>query len=341
MTIEQLKAEYAAILALGKTENRSLAAAETAKLDTLKLEIEKLEREGAALAAANKRETENRSIAAAQETIKNGLGSMDKNTYLRSLAKGSQDVGNKEVLADVVRQFETESPIFAAHKNVQKRSTGNAFSFTKITSGGAGYAKTEGNAGTADTASAATIASVVFLTYSGQKITVTQEMIDDSAADIAQEVIVLGSAKATTKFDIDAVAALETYGTPADTAATTWALSDLVAAYFELPNRNRNTNVKYICAPATAAAIVNMLNATDAPKAAVIGLSADSIIVDDHVTAGHVLVCDPTLALAIGIKVPARIFVDEVSEGRVYEAQPRLAVALRDSTAISGRKLKA
>lgn len=343
--IEELQAEYKAVLEKAKTENRGLTADETKSLDTLKGEIEKLEtakaNDNAAKAELEKREEYLRSIAAAQQTIKDNLGNADKNTYLRSITKGSNDVGNKEIVNDVVRQFETQSPIFGAHQNIQRRSNGMAFSFTKVTKGGAGYVKTEGNAATEDTASAAVPVSVAFKTYSGQKVVITQEALDDFAADIAQEIITLGSGKATTKFDADAVAELESVdATPTETAATSWALTDITGAFFEIPNRNR-VGVKYICAPATAAKIVNMMKAEDAAACAVVGLTAENLIVDDNVTADVLIVANPTLALAIGMKEPVRVFTDEVSEGRAYEVQPRMAVKLRDSTAVALRKLKA
>lgn len=347
MTVDELKKQYTAILEAAKTEKRSLKETEIADLDRIKSEIEAATKQAANADAAAKqiadREAQLRSIAAAQTTIKENLGTLDKNTYLRSIAKGSADVGNKEVVSDVVRAFESQSPIFAAHKNVQNRSTGNAFSFTKVTqgAGAAGYIKVEGVAGTEDTTSAVTVQSVAFKLYDSQRIAVSQEMLDDAAADIAAEIIGLGSAKSTMKFDTDCVTKLASaFGTIPETAGTTWAVADLIAAYLEIPNRNRY-EVSYVCNGSTAAALLALFTTENAPALAAIGFSKDTLVIDSNVAANTLIVGNVTLALALGMKTPVRIFTQESSAGRDFEVQPRLAVELRDATALAARVLAA
>ncbi|MCL2646027.1 MAG: phage major capsid protein [Phycisphaerales bacterium] len=336
MNLNEMKAKYVAILETGKTENRSFTAAEITEMDNLKAEIAKAEK---AATEGVQKAIEERNAAAARlqgpDTMR-----MKTNEYLRSIAKGSQNVGNLEVVNDVVRQFNQTSPIFAAHQNVQMRSTGNSFEFTRISAGGAGYVKTEGNAGTSDTASAATMVAVPFKTYSGQTILVTQEALDDYAADISQEVIVLGTAKATVAFGADCVAALKSaFTTTTATAGTSWTLADVTAAYYEIPVRNRY-NIKYTCNPATAKALANLITLNTSPQAEWIDLKKENIVEDESMDADLLFVGDLTQALAIGLKQPVRVFVQEVSQGTNFEAQPRLAVALRDATALAARKLK-
>ena len=155
-----LTEQYKAILEKVKTENRSLTSDEEATLDKLKGEIEKAEKSEAIKATIEKREAELRSVAASQ-SVK--IEANEANTFLRSLAKGSSQVGNLEFDTEVVRQFEETSPIFRNHMNVQKRSTGNAFSFAKLSNAGTiGAVKTEGSAGGADSASTYTTVSVPF-----------------------------------------------------------------------------------------------------------------------------------------------------------------------------------
>jgi HK97 family phage major capsid protein len=352
MTLEELKKQYAELLAKSETEKRSLTAAEVSTLDKLKTDIAAMEKANADAAAASiKQQDENRSAAAAAaQSDRDKTYNMPTNDYLRSIAKGADataSVGNKEVIADVVRQFNAQSPIFAAHGNVQKRSTGNAFSFTKIVKGSSdGGTKTEGNAGASDTTSTAPMVPVPFKTYTGESILVTQEALDDYAADIGAEVIGLGMSKSSLAFGADCITALKsaflvsTTFTPTETAASTWALSDVIAAYYEIPARNRR-NVKFTCAPATAKNLVSLLTLDNSPQAAAIGLTKENIVEDDAVPADVLFVGDITLALAIGMKIPVRIFKQEVSAGTTMEVQPRLAVALRDATALACRKLKA
>jgi HK97 family phage major capsid protein len=341
VTLSEMKARYQAILDGAKTANRSMTSAETTELDKLKADIARIESEAA---EGVRNAQQDRSAAAARQSEAKPQD-VDKNTYLRSIAKGSADVGNKEVVADVVRQFNLTSPIFAAHTNVQRRSTGNAYQFTQIAKGGAGYVKTEGAAGTTDSASTATMVAQAFKTYSGQKILVTQEALDDFEADIAAEVLTLGLAKSTVAFGVDCVTALKsaflvsTTFTPTQTAATSWAMADLVAAYYEIPVRNR-TGVKFICAPATAKALVSLLTLDNGPQAAAIGLKPENIVEDDSVDTDVCFLGNITLALAVGMKVPVRTFIQEVSEGKTFEVQPRFAVGLRDGTALSVRLRK-
>jgi len=337
MNLSEMKAKIVSILETAKTQNRSFTKAETDEMDNLKAEIAKVEKEAA---EGVQRAQEERSAAAARL---NGppTQTMKTNEYLRSIAKGEANVGNIEIINDVVRQFNLTSPIFAAHQNVQKRSTGNAYEFTRISSGGAGYAKPEGNAGTSDNTSAATMVSVPFKTYSGQTILVTQEALDDYAADIGQEVIVLGTAKATVAFGADCVAILKSaFSTLTPTAGSAWTLDDVVAAYYEVPVRNRS-GIKYICAPVTAKALTRLITLDTSPQAEWIDLTKENIVEDESMDADLLFVGNPTLALAIGMKQPVRVWTQEVSQGTNFEVQPRLAVALRDATALAARKLKA
>src|SRR5262249_26839976 len=157
------------------------------------------------------------------------------------------------------------------------------------------YAKTEGNSGTSDTASAATMVAVPFKTYSGQTVLVTQEALDDYAADIGQEVITLGTAKSTIAFGVDCITALKSAFlvsstfTPTERAATTWALGDLLGAYYEVPVLTRY-GVKFICAPATAQAMVNLITLTTNPQADWIGLTKENIVEDESMDAGVLFV---------------------------------------------------
>jgi HK97 family phage major capsid protein len=370
MNLKELKAKYQGILDKAKTENRSLSAAETADLDGIKKDIERLEAEAAtavqnaAADAAQNRSASaaganapaqsagtNADVATAVQTRNAAAAAagnaadprtVDSNTYLRSISRGGSDVGNREVVNDVVRQFEEESPIFAAHTAKQLRLTGNTYSYPKVTATLAnGYKKTEGNAGTDDTTSAITMVNQTFSTYDGESILVTQEMLDDSGFDVAQEVIGVGSAKAAAAFDSDAVDALESVdATPTETATTSWALSDLTAAFFELPNRNR-MGVKYTASGATIGALVSLMTNDNLPQRQAIGFLPENLLTDDNVTADLVIVGNISKALAVGMKTPVRVFVDETSKGKTFEVQPRMAVGLRDSTAVALRKKKA
>jgi hypothetical protein len=238
--------------------------------------------------------------------------------------------------------FEEQSPIFRIHTAKQTRLTGEVYRFPKVTLGGAGYAKAEGNAGTTDTASAITMVSESFKTYSSQVVPISQEMLDDAGFDVQAEVTTLGMAKSTAAFDADAVTALLTYdASPTETAATSWALSDVMDAYFELPVRHQGAGVKYIGNATTIKNIASLLTVENSPQAALIGLTADSLVIDNNVTAGLLLVTNPTKALAIGLRAKVRVLILDVSEGRTIEVQPRLAVGVRDVTAIAGRILKA
>jgi HK97 family phage major capsid protein len=340
--IEDAKTRYAAVVDKVATENRAMEKTEVDGLAAIKAEITALEaqRKDAQNVADANAAVQARNAAAARASAQ-GSAPKSSNEFYRSITKGSSNVGTKEVVTDVVRVYETQSPLFAAHQNKQLRLTGEKYTYPKITAGSGGYAKTEGNAGSADTGTTVVMVDATFVTYSSQTITVSQEMIDDAGFDISGEITAVGLSKSTTAFDAAAATALLAYdNTPTETAATSWSLADLIAAYYEIPTRNRN-GVKFIMAAATVPAILNLLTTDNAPKAAAIGLSAENIIVDDNITANLVVLCNPTLALAIGMKEQVRVFVDEVSAGRTYEVQPRLAVGLRDGTAVSGRILKA
>jgi HK97 family phage major capsid protein len=343
--IEEAKGRYAAIVDKVATENRARVKEEVDGLAAIKTEIAALEvrRKDAQNVADAAAAVEARNAAAARASAQGqGAAPQTSNEFYRAITKSTSTVGTKEVVADVVRVYESQSPLFAAHQNKQMRLTGEKYTYPKVTAGTGGYAKTEGNAGTADGGGTTiTMIDATFVTYSSQTITVSQEMLDDAGFDISGEIAAVGLAKSTAAFDAAAATALLTYdASPTETAATSWALSDLIAAYYEIPTRNR-TGVKFIMPSATVPAILNLLTADNAPKAAAIGLSAENIIVDDNITATQVVVCNPTFALAIGMKSQVRVFVDEVSAGRTYEVQPRLAVGLRDTTAVSGRILKA
>jgi HK97 family phage major capsid protein len=334
MTIQEMKAKYQGIVETASTANRSLTAAETQELDTLKAQIADAEK-------AVKTADEARSAAAARFDSK-AANPKTMNEHYRSIGKGSAEVGTNEAINDVVRVFEEQSPIFKAHNAKQPRLTGEAYKYPKVVPGGAGYSKTEGNAGTADTASAITMVDQTFKTYSSQVVAVSQEMLDDAGFDVQAEITTMGMAKSTSAFDADAITAIETYdSTPTETAATTWALSDVVAAYFDLPNRHQGAGVKYIGNAATIKSIVSLLTTDNAPQAAIINLKPENIIIDSNVTAGLLLVTNLDRALAIGMKNKVRVLILEVSAGKTIEVQPRLAVGLRDGTAVAGRKLKA
>jgi len=337
MDLNEMKSKCVAIYEQAATQNRTLNAAEAAETDALRAEIAKVEKEAQ---EGVQKALEERNAAAAK-FLAPDTANMKTNEYLRSIAKGSQNVGNIEVVNDVVRQFNQTSPIFAAHKNVQMRSTGNAFEFTRISAGGAGYVKAEGAAATADSTSAATMISVPFKTYSGQTILVTQEALDDFAADISQEVIILGTAKATVAFGVDCIAAMKSaFTTFTATAGTAWTFNDIQAAYYEIPIRNRQGGVKYICSPTTAKALNSFLTLNISPQSEGIGLTKENIVEDESMDNDLLFVGDPTFILAVGMRTPVRVFVQEVSQGKNFEVQPRFAVALRDGTALAARKLK-
>lgn len=352
MTLAELKAKAAAILDKAKTENRSLTAAENTEIETIKADILKEEK---VIQAATEQQR-SAAAAAAARLNRDDVWNMKSNeffrkmatlgdSYMRSISTAGQDVGNKEVIADVVRQFNLTSPIYAAHQNVQPRSTGVVYSYTRINKGGSGFVKTEGAAAPEDTVSSVTMVSQTFKTYSSEKLQISQEMLDDAVADISQEVMTLGLAKSVLAFGADCVTALESaflvsnVFTPTDTAGTSWAFSDIVAAYYEIPVRNRY-GVKYICNGATAQALVSLLTNINAPQAAIIGFTADNIVEDSAMPNNVLIIGNITISLAIGRKEPVRVFMVETSEGRTVEVQPRLAVGLRDSTALAARHLK-
>jgi HK97 family phage major capsid protein len=299
---------------------------------------------GAIKAQLDSNEVQVRSAAASAAAAIVKPVARDSNTILRSISKGSDEVNDITFVDDIVRQFRLQSPLFAAHSNVQQRSNGMVYHYNKVTKGGAGYAKTEGVAGTTDSASAIAIANVSFATYSGQKIIVTQEAMDDFKADIMGELLTLGMAKCSDAWAAAAITALETSqttpGTYTETATTSWQVSDLISAYFEVATRNRY-DIRYIVNSTTAATLINLFDAEDSYKLAAIGFSKDTLLVEDGMATNELFVCNPTLALAVAMKVPVRVFKDEVSEGYSIEVQPRLAVALRDSTAVANRVKKA
>ncbi len=358
MTIlENLKAEYEKLLRTAHLENRGLTVDETKRADQFKAEIveaERIEREAnavvvagmtaratertAAAQAAVNAEEQKRSAAAAASGLRQDLPS---NEYYRSLAKGAVDVGNKEVVADVVRVYQSASPIFAAHTNVQTRSTGMTFTFTRIRPDlSKGYVKTEGASGRDDSTTTIEIVPVPFKLYDSESVLVTQELLDDATVDLGAEISSAGLAKSGTAFGADLVTALmSAVATPTETAATTWAISDLAGAYFGLPLRNR-VGLRYIMNSQTAKAVVDLLGVEAGPRLAAIGLSAESILVDEAVTNDVIILANVALALAVGQKTPVRVLVVEVSAGRTYELQPRFAVALRDGTAVAVIKRK-
>jgi HK97 family phage major capsid protein len=344
---EKLANDFKAIVDAAKKENRSLTEAEDKQLDDLKAEIARLDEaaSNAKLAGEQhaRREAELRSFAAAQ-TVRPEIEAMDKSKLFRSITTGGADVGNVDFINDVVKQFEEQSPLFAAHGNVQRRSTGNSFSYTQIAPGTqTASLKVEGNAGSADETCSVVIATTTFGTYSGGIVLISQEMLDDAAADIAQEITALGMAKGILKFDKALVDLLEAAavvsGDIPETANTTWDLSDLIAMYFSIPMRNRR-GIKWIGNATMMGTIVDLMDFEDTAKTALIGLTPENLIVDSNSAADTLIACNPTLALSIGIKQPVRVFRQEVSAGSNFEVQPRLAAGLRDATAVVGREKK-
>ena len=236
--VADLKGKYKAKMdTVTVTGTASLTAAETTELDGWEAEIKRLEGEIGTVANnqnAAKAEVEKRNAALAKmlaDTPGNSsVRTQTSNDVIRrSITKGGTEVGDVEVVNDVVRVYNTESPFFAAHTAKQMRLTGTTYTYPKVVPGGAGYAKTEGVAGTADTASTITMVTAPFKTYSSQIVTVSQEMLDDAGFDVASEVTQMGMSKSTQAFDTDAVTALGTFGTPATTPTTAWAVSDMSA----------------------------------------------------------------------------------------------------------------
>ena len=386
MKLGELKEKFVSLMRQASTERRSLNEAEMGELQKLQADIVAAEKADAAPAA----EVEHRSAAAvaaagvtavtperAAEILK-GLEARNMavvaasagavmavknlNDFLRnagracltenrSWTEAAQDVGGKEVIADVVRVFEQQSPILKAFTNLQHRSTGRTFSYTKIVTTSAlglhkGTTKSEGVAGAEDTTTSITMADITFVTYTGRKVIVSNEMLDDAAADLAKEVVTFGMAGATMKFNDAALTALKAgIGTGDDqigwilTAGTTWDLADLSAAYFSIPNRNRY-GVKYTMNGATAGKIVAQLTTWNKVFTDLIELKPENIVVDMSMDANRIVIGNMDLTLAIGIKEPVRVWTNEVSEGVEYEVQPRLAVANRDYTASVGVALK-
>ena len=92
--------------------------------------------------------------------------------YLRSIAKGGSDVGDKLFIADVVRVYNETSPIYAAHTKHPSAFHRQHLSFTAVSpNGSTGAVKTEGNASADDTSGTASIESVTLGgLHSGQKV---------------------------------------------------------------------------------------------------------------------------------------------------------------------------
>jgi HK97 family phage major capsid protein len=339
MDLAKLKAEYKGILDKAKTENRSISKDEEARIEILKAEIAKAEK--AIADQADAQAAQLRSIAAAQSI--DAAVKKTANDVYRSIAKGNNEVNDQIVISDIVRQFQQISPIFAAHENIQTWATGTPYTFIKVTKGANdnGAKKAEGDAGTADAGSAMAPVQVAFSVYSGDIITITQEMLEDAKFDVAKEVITLGMAKGVLLWDNDAADALLEYDEePTETADTAWAISDLIKAYFEIPQRNRY-GIKFVCSPVGAAALVDLMDFEDTAKLAAIGLTMENLVVSDNMPDDQILLCNITLALAAARKEPVRVVKLDVSAGQTVEVQPRMAVALRDATAVAGRKLKA
>lgn len=340
------KQEYKDLLAKAKKENRALTDEETTRADQLHAEIDGLEkterdRQDAVAAAQAKRDEQHRSLAAAAAGAEVDPPKQTANEFYRSVAKGDQVIGNEEVTADVVRAYESMSPIYAAHKNIQDRSTGNTFYFTKVVADTAtGEQKAEGASGSTDTTTTLESVGVEFKKYSSQKVLITSEMLEDSAADVSAEISAVGMAKSVMKFTADAVTALMSAdAAPAESTGTAWTIGDMVNMFFAMPPRHRN-NLSWVCNGTTAAALVNLLGTEAGPRLAAIGFTAESIVADDLMPADRLVLTNITLALAIGRKVPIRVFSQDVPSGREYEVQPRLAAALRDGTAVVIRKRK-
>jgi hypothetical protein len=341
MTIEQLKTEAATILNLVATEKRSMTAAEDSRLGVIKTEIAALE---TAIAADKANvETQKRSVIASQLT--KNPADMDSNTYFRSLTRGGSEVGPQAFVQEVVKVFETESPIWRNHGNIKTQTTGNAFNLYVLTPGGAGYKKTEGNAGTADTSSSLVLQPFPFSTYSSQAVTVSQEMLDDLAYDISGDITSLGMSKSTVAFDADAVAALVSSGTyTGDLTSTSGevTLAAVTAKFMGLPDRHRLApGIKYFTNAIGAAKLLALITWEAKAQCDAISLTPENIVIDTNVPARMTIITNVTKAIGIGMKTPVRVFTLEVSAGRQYEIQPRLAVAVRDASAVVGYSYKA
>ncbi|MGN6370970.1 MAG: phage major capsid protein [Phycisphaerae bacterium] len=269
-------------------------------------------------------------------------------THLRtwSAAGSGGDVGNVEVVNDVVRAYDEVSPIFKAHKRVQQRKTGNTYAYTQITRGNVGEASTEGVAPAADSTSTMKMVEMPFKVYTGDILTVSAETMQDAAFDVASEVLAVGVGKSVPLFSADAVTALKSAFlsggtfTPTATAGTSWTIQDLANAYWEIPARNRVNGVQYTMHPNTAKALFGILDANSAPKAEMISFTRENIVEDSAVDAGVVFVGSITLGIAIGMRSPVYIRRWEISEGTNFETQPKFAVGLRDATALACRKLQ-
>jgi HK97 family phage major capsid protein len=274
--------------------------------------------------------------------------------HLRSITKAAagDDVGMVEVVNDVVRQYDEACPIFAAHKKIQRRNTGNAYVYTRITRGDVGHDRTEAVASADDATSAMVMVTQAFKNYTGDTVIISEEMVNDAGFDLSAEVLALGLGKTVPLLAADLVAALKSAFlvsstfTPTETAGTSWDIQDLINAYFEIPARNRS-GISYVCNSATAKLLIEMLSAENSEKAMMIRLmsfGADgvspAIVEDAAVPDGVVFVANVTKALAIGMGSPVRVKAMEVSEGTKFEVQPRFAVGLRDGTALAVRKLK-
>lgn len=367
--IEVKKADMKKVLDQAKSENRSITAAETSTLDGIKAEIDKL----VASKAATSREEVAGQVAAAIEarstaaaTVTATVKEPDANTFLRSVTRGAVNVGDVVFNDDVVRVFNETSPLFESSK-VDTKQTGETYKFIKITGGNTGGGrKAEGIAGNNDTNTTVTPASVIFTTYSGESCLISTEMSDDAGFDVSAEVTGAGLAKCMYKFGGDAVATMASAfstdngtngGTltatsyagnssgstvtyyPLLTNASTFAASDLVSLYYEVPARNRD-GAKFICNATTAAKIVSIITNTNDPQITWIGFTKDSVVEEPAMPTDVVFFGNPAKVLAVGMKKPIRVFVQEVSAGKTIEPQPRIAVALRDSTAVSARYRK-
>lgn len=264
---------------------------------------------------------------------------------MRNIAKSTSNVGDEDFVADVVRQFNDSTPILKAHQNVQRRSSGNTYRYFRVIPGGAGYAKTEGVAGSSDTVTAISPVDQPFTTYSGQTVLVTQEAMDDYAADVAKEVINVGMSKATIAFGAAIVTALESNFlvsstfTPTAKIGGSLAFQDILNAWSRIPVRNRY-GVKFMGNSSVIAELIGLLTNVNVPQAQAIGFTPDSLLEIDSGdgsfgSVNALFVGNPTLSLAIGMKVPVRVWTQEVSAGVNMEVQPRFAVGLRDGTALS------
>jgi HK97 family phage major capsid protein len=322
---EHLRAASHAIVAAAAKESRRMTPAELDELERIEFE---------------------RSQAEATEQARSRW-MMPVDEYLRSITKGGADVGNASLSGDVLKKFNALSPLIRAHSNIVKRGNGQAYYFMREVAGGAAEVRAEGTAGSTDNATAFDIVMIPFKTYSGQQVNVSQEILDDSAIDIAGEVLGVGLAKASVELAADVIELMKSLFldsdtfTPTETAGTSWSVDDLLDMHASIPTRHRD-GLKWFCSGATAKVLKKAIfTEANAPLNAAIGFGPDSLVEDDGLPADVLFCGNLTNAIAIGHVYPPRMQAIPTSAGATFEALPRFAADVRDGTALAVRKLKA